>query len=242
MVFRLQLVPTLITVPALILLIGLGTWQGQRLVWKTDLIERIDRQLGQAPDVLPARIADPAAWDYRRVRVDGVLAAETELAVASRTLTGRVGWHIVSPLIRADGTAVLINRGWVPDGREREIGPRAAPFEGPVTVTGVARMPAPPGWLALDNDPAGNTWYWTDLAAMARAAGLDPAGTAPILLYAAEIGLADGSPLLAGQPVPGQVRIDIPNNHLHYMLTWYGLAVALLGVYIAYHWRRPADR
>lgn len=242
MAFRPRLVPTLITIPVLIVLIALGVWQGQRLVWKTDLIDRIDRQLTLAPAALPAAVADAAAWDYRRVRVEGVLVADTELAVASRTLDGRVGWHIISPLIRADGTAVLINRGWVPDGVERATGDRARGMEGPIAVTAVARVPQPPGWLALDNDPARNTWYWIDLAAMAEAAGLVPADTAPVLLYADQITGADGTPPPDGQPVPGQVRIDIPNNHLHYMLTWYGLAVVLLGVYIAYHWRRPADR
>lgn len=239
MVFRPRLVPTLFTVPTLIILVALGTWQAQRLAWKSDLLARIDQQLAQPAAQLPANLTDAAQWDYRRVTVTGALLAETELAIASRVLNGRVGWHLVSPLVRADGSAVLVNRGWVPDGQHRATAERAAEIPETVTITAVARVPEEAGWLAPQNDPSGNVWLTVDLRAMEAAAGLDRNTAAPLLLYLSTIMSADGQSIISDQPIPDQVRVDIPNNHLHYMLTWYGLAVVLLGVYIAYHWRRP---
>jgi len=223
---RPRLWPTLLTVPSLVVLIGLGTWQLQRLAWKTDLLDRIEARMAAAPAPLPADLDDPAAWDYRRVTATGRFRPETTLHWVARTHDGQTGVDLITPLVRDDGTAVLVNRGWVP----AETDPGAAPPPGgTVAVEGVARVPPPRGWMRPDNDPAANVWYWVDLDAMAAAAGLD--NPAPVLLQAAD---ADPDAL----PVGGRTRVSIPNDHLEYALTWYGLAVVLVGVYVAYHRRR----
>lgn len=221
--------PTVFAVPALAILIGLGTWQVQRLEWKTELLDRIDQRLALAPVTLPAEVDDPAAWDYRPVAVTGRFDHGAEMHLLARTLDGQIGLQIVTPLVRTDepqAPAVLINRGWAPESALD----RVARPEGVATVRGIAALPPRRGWLQPDNDPAENAWFWTDPPAMAKAAGL--AAVAPVVVYAAD---ADPDAL----PVGDQVRVDIPNNHLDYALTWYGLAAALIAIYIAFHWRRP---
>ncbi|MEQ8968503.1 MAG: SURF1 family protein [Azospirillaceae bacterium] len=218
--------PTVLTVPALIVLIGLGTWQLQRLAWKTDLLDRIGERMSAAPAPLPARLDDPEAWDYRRVTLAGRFAEGETLHWVARTHDGQAGVELITPLVRADGRPVLVNRGWVPEGAVDAVGP---PPTGPVTIQGVARVPPPRGWMRPDNDPDANTWYWVDLDAMAAAAGL--AEAAPVLVQAAD---TDPDAL----PVGDRTRVTIPNDHLEYALTWYGLAVVLIGVYVAYHRRR----
>lgn len=224
---------TIFTLFGLVLLVGLGTWQVERLHWKTALIERIEGRIAAEPAPLPARIDDPGTWDYRRVRLRGTWRHDDEMPIAAKTFEGRIGYHLVTPLDRADGGGtVLVNRGWIPVERlDPSTRPESRP-RGEVDVTGVARMPPPPGWMQPDNEPAANAWYWVDPDAMAARIGTP---VAPVIVEAAAGGPGE-------LPVGGQTRLHIPNNHLQYALTWYGLAVVLLAVYVAYLWRRPDRR
>jgi len=212
---------TLLLVP---LLVGLGTWQLHRLDWKQALLARIETQLAGPPRSLPAEISDPAAWEYARVRVRGRYLHEAELYLAR----GR-GWQVITPLRREHGPPVLIVRGFVP-GRFKDPASRPDGLSpGPVTVEAIARLPEKPGRFTPENRPAENVWVWRDLEAMAAAAGLE--AVAPIFLEAVE----DAS---GGWPQGGVTRLDIPNRHLGYAITWFSLAACLLGIYVAAGLRR----
>lgn len=231
--FRPSLWPTVFTVPALAVLVALGVWQLQRLEAKTALLARIDARMAAPAVAMPGVIDDPGAWDYRRVTAEGVFLHERELHLTGRTYRGRAGFQIVTPLRRTDATApgqvVLVNRGWVPlDRREPETRAEGLPA-GPVSVTGVLRRPAGPGWMQPDDDPEANLWFGVDLPAMAAAAGIAPP---PTLILEAAAG-----PEPAVLPIGGQTRLDIPNNHLQYAITWFAFAVVLAAIYILYHRR-----
>ena len=216
---------TLLIVAALAVLIGLGTWQVMRLQEKAALLDRIDTRLVEATVPLPAAVVDPTAWDYRRVEVTGTFLGDREMRVLGRIRHGRSGAHVVTPLRRADGTTVLVNRGWVPDDWQ---GPPAD--TGPMTVTGIARVPSPPGWMVLDNVPETGTWFSVSIPEMARALDLDR--VAPVVVEA--------GPTPSGTlPEGGITRVDIPNNHLEYAITWYALAGALLAMFLIHRRRRP---
>lgn len=209
-----------------ILLIGLGTWQLQRLSWKVGLIRHIQSQMAAPPVPLPAAIADPAAFDFRAVTVTGTLRPDREMRLIEQLLHGQVGDRIVEPLVRPDGGTVLVVRGWVPADRAAPASRPGSEPQGTVAIAGVARVPAPQGWMQPENQPAANQWFWIDLKAMARAAGV--AAVAPVVVYEAA-----GQ---AGQlPVGGPPIIDLPNNHLQYALTWYGLALALVVIFVLRH-------
>lgn len=233
--FRPTLVPTVMVVAMLPVLIGLGVWQLQRLDWKADLIARIEARVAASPVAMPASIDDPAAWDYRRVRVHGRFLPRSALILLNRTHDGRPGGHLVAAFERTDtGTAdgpavgppILIDRGWVPD---TTAAVTAWPVpDGDVFVEGILRTPPPPGWFQPDNDPIAQQWYWLDLPAMADALGVAPAP--PMILEAAG---GDGPP-----PIGDQTRLALPNDHLQYALTWFGLAAVLIAIYVVYHMRR----
>ena len=131
--FRPDFWPTVFLVPALALMIGLGVWQLERLAWKTDLIDRIERGLAAPPVPLPARLDDPG-FDYRRVTVTGRFDAVHAFPLLARVHDGAAGIQVVTPLLRDDdGPAVMINRGWVPlgpDGKPAAFAAalNAAPF------------------------------------------------------------------------------------------------------------------
>lgn len=230
--FRPSLGATLFTVPAVLAMLGLGTWQMERLHWKEELIQRVHARMGSAPVPLPAAVANPDDMDLRPVTVTGRLLNDRAMLVLARPRQGQVGYEVVTPLQRADGGApVLVNRGWIP--MDRRDATRGGPA-GEVTLRGVARVPAPQGWMQPDNRPGAEVWNRIDLPAMAASAGL-PA-VAPVVVEALP-GQAPGDVLPAGI----EPRAELPNNHLQYAVTWYSLAATLLVIYVVFHLRRRTD-
>ncbi|MEQ8347155.1 MAG: SURF1 family protein [Sneathiellaceae bacterium] len=229
------LVPTLITLPSLVVLIVLGTWQMERLAWKSDLLDRIHERMAGPAEPLPQGELSPAAWEYRRVTVTGRYLPAQEFHLLATSPRGNAGFHVITPLQRADdGELLLIDRGWVPAERKApEQRPGSGPPEGEVQVTGVVRKPWPQGWFVADNDVAGNLWFWPDLAAMGAALGR------PVEPYMVEVDAREDPETVF--PMGGQTRVNIPNNHLEYALTWYGFAVALAVIYLLWHRRRGQE-
>ncbi len=221
--------PTIFVIPALALLIGLGVWQIHKLDLKTELLARIEAAMSAEPAVLPETISDPEDWDYRRIRVEGVFLHEHEFHLAGRRYRGQVGLQVVTPLRRTDlaaGQVVLVNRGWVPPDRTDRTTRLEGQPAGVVTVSGIARRPPERGWMQPDNEPDANVWFWVDPPAMAAAAG---ASSTSGLILEADV-VADSSAL----PIGGQTRLDIPNNHLQYAVTWFAFAVTLAVIYLLY--------
>ncbi|MFO1062023.1 MAG: SURF1 family protein [Dongiaceae bacterium] len=230
--FRPLLGPTLFTVPAVLLMLGLAVWQVQRLHWKTALIaERTERIQADPVAALPIAAADVAAAEYRRIRLTGSFLNDHELYLAARSLRGAPGYHVVTPLRLADGTTVMVDRGWVPMERKDPASRAAGQLAGTVTLDGVIRRPLGQNWMVPDNQPARNIWFWIDLPAMARAAGID-GPVAPVLV---EAGPAANP---GGLPIGGQTRVELPNDHLQYALTWFALAIGLACVYLVFHHQR----
>ena len=223
--------PTAATLLGLIVLVGLGTWQVERLQWKEGLIAQRMAQLAAPPEALPAHSDDWAAWDFRRVSTSGHFRHDLEQLFGASARDGELGHHVLTPLARADGSALLIDRGWVPADRAHPAARREGQIEGPVTVTGIARYRGDDtaGWFTPANKPEDLMWFSYDMPAFERALGL------PLLPVVVE---ADDRPNPGGLPIGGQTRIELPNNHLQYAMTWYGLALTLLGVYVAFSIRR----
>ncbi len=215
---------------ALAVLLALGTWQMARRAEKHALIDRIVAQLQAPPVALPDRVADPAAFDYRRVSVRGHFLHDKELLLSSRTRRGIAGYHVVTPLKREGASVVLVDRGWVP--RELAAPARRAPgrVAGIVSVTGIARVPTRHGLFTPANDPARGFWLIADPAAMALATGIGPV---PGLIIE-----ADATPNPGGYPKGTAPVVGLADNHLQYALTWYSLALVLLAVVYAVRRRR----
>jgi surfeit locus 1 family protein len=226
--FRPRLWPTLITVPAVLVLLALGTWQVQRLFWKEALIA--ERQAGFTGPVTPWNdAADHLGQLYwHRVSASGRFLNDRELVLAARSMNGNPGYHIVTPFAIEGGPVLLVDRGWVPLDRK---GPGTRPqgqLEGIVTLTGILRPGHQPNWLTPNNEPDKNFWFWIDIPAMARSAQVEDRIVKEGYLE------ADATPNPGGFPIGGQTRIDLPNDHLQYAITWYALAVALIVIYFLY--------
>ncbi|RUW27074.1 SURF1 family protein [Mesorhizobium sp. M4B.F.Ca.ET.215.01.1.1] len=219
-------------------LIGLGTWQVQRLHWKEGLLQTIEQRTHSAPRPLAElekQFAATGDVDYTPVTVTGTFLHLGERHFFA-TWEGASGFDVFTPLQLDDGRFVLVNRGFVPydlkDAAKRPQGEVA----GKVTITGLARNPlaGKPSMMLPDNDVQKNIFYWKDRDAMAASAGL-PAGAGLVPFFID----ADKTPNPGGLPVGGVTIIDLPNSHLQYAVTWYGLAAALAGV-LLFRLRRPA--
>lgn len=233
--FHPRLGPTLVAVPLFLLLVALGVWQVFRLEEKAAINSYRAERAALPPAGLPA---DPAAlsrfdidrFDFRRVRVEGRLANDRELYVYEPSQEGEAGYHVVTPLRRDGAPPILVDRGWVPVSRKDPSTRAAGEVSGPVTVAGFVRRGQSQGWLTPDNDPARDSWFWFDLPAMSKAAGIDP----PATFYLE----ADATPNPGGLPVGGQTPIALPSPHLNYAITWFSLAGIFLVIYVASQ-RRP---
>jgi surfeit locus 1 family protein len=224
-VFRPTLAATLTVVPAIALMLGLGTWQLQRMAWKTDLIARVTERVAAPPVALPVALDDPAAWEFRPVTLSGQFLNDQEMLLLARPRQGQAGYEVMTPFQRADGGGVvLVNRGFVPMDKSAAASRVAGRVDGPTSLRGLVRLPQSAGLFQPDNVPGAEVWMRADPAAMAAARTLGV--VAPFLVEA-----------LPGQTpgnLPGGIepRVELPNNHAQYALTWYGLAATLAVVYV----------
>ncbi|MBI1274030.1 MAG: SURF1 family protein [Alphaproteobacteria bacterium] len=229
--FAPRLIPAIAVAGALAVLLVLGFWQLQRMQWKHDLVARIAVQMQEAPHELRFPLAgDLHALEYRRATVSGVFMHDREIFLAARSLRGQIGYQVVTPMQTLDNHYILINRGWVPLDAMQPASRAEGQIVGPATVTGVVRLPRPRSWFQADNRPADNFWFWLDMPAIEQHASI--AGLAPVILEAD----ATGNP--GGLPVGGQTRLDFPDNHFVYAITWFSLAIVLLVMYFYAHLRR----
>ena len=209
--------------------VALGIWQVERLQWKRDLIARVDARVHAPASALP----DPSNWasvtaaddEYRHVSVTGRFAQGKEALVYASTAIGP-GYWVLAPLIREDGAAVFVNRGFVPLDEKDAQSRRPVPQD-PVTVTGLLRLNEPNGTLLRSNNPDDDRWYSRDVVAMAG--HLDVTNVAPFFID------ADASPHVKadGSPIGGLTVVQFPNSHLSYAITWFGMALlSLVGGFI----------
>jgi surfeit locus 1 family protein len=140
------------------------------------------------------------------------------------------GYWVLTPLELGSGAIVIVNRGFVPIERKDPSTRREGQIEGPVTVTGFLRMPEVGNWFTPANKPARGAWYRRDPAEIARHFSL--ARAAPFMID------ADAAAVPGGLPQGGETRLVFANTHLGYALTWFGLALALLGVFTVFAGQR----
>jgi surfeit locus 1 family protein len=218
------MLPTVATVAGIVLFVTAGHWQQSRMEHKLALRTQFDAAGAVVPAALPADGVDWAAWRYRPVAVAGTFDASRQVLIDNRIEEGRVGYHVVTPLLLVDGRAVLVDRGWIAAGESRAQLPMAAPPKGPMTLRGRVNIPTP-NYVELTRDaPVGTVWQNLDPARFATATGLH---VLPIVLEQTEaIDAADK--LVRNWPAP-DFGID---RHRIYMVQWYLFAATAAGLWL----------
>jgi surfeit locus 1 family protein len=142
------------------------------------------------------------------------------------------GYWIFTPARLADGAVVMVNRGFVPEGKQNPATRLDGEVAGPVSMVGVVRWPDSPGLFTPAGDPGRNIWFSRDSSAIAAAKGVSAAP------FYVELESPDPP---GGLPRTGRLHAVLPNSHFGYALTWLGLAMVLAGVYGAWlvsNWRK----
>ncbi len=224
--------PTVVSLPIFVFALALGAWQMERREWKRDILHRIEVNQALAPLPLDDLLrGDPLRFEYGRVKVRGTFLYDKEFYLAARNNKNKVGQQVVVPLRTDDGRIVLFDRGWIPQDRKEPAKRAQGQVPGTVEVTGIVRRNQVRRQFAPENAPDRNVWFHVDVPLMRSLAGGKPDPQLDAFFLE-----ADAAPNPGGLPVGGQTRLEIPNDHLQYAITWFLIALALAGVYLAYHW------
>ena len=241
--------PTVAALVALAVLIALGTWQLSRKVWKEALIRRIDAALAGPPiEAQPAwsrgEYAGIGEIEYTKVALTGRFDHSRERHVFSagpRGAPGGIGYFVLTPFQPAGKSptglvnhSILVNRGFVPDRAKDPDRRPEAQFAASTTIVALVRHPEMRQWFDNVNDAVRNLWY---LRNPKELLGFHESSDFHTTFY---LDLLSPTPP-GGLPLPLAGKPDIPNRHLEYALTWYGLGLTLIGVYFAFARGRLRD-
>ena len=211
----------LLVLTVVVLFVNLGLWQLRRHEWRADLNAQIAAGLEQPPVAFGSLPAGERA--YRPVTVSGSYAG-ADVLLSPRNERGP-GHHVLTPLVLGDGTALLVDRGWVPYRFDTPPVPGTAPPEGEVRLRGVL-LPAAQAQAQGFRD---------DMGRLLRVRAVDPG---LILAESLRAPVVDDVFLLLREQDPPQRELPLPGSlperdagpHLSYAIQWFLFtAVALAG-------------
>lgn len=214
--------------------IMLGNWQVRRLHWKLDLIHDVATRVHTPPVATPGPVQWPqiarGQQQYLHVHLHGRFLEGKPTLVHGTSELG-YGFWVIAPLRTDRGFIVLINRGYIPADLPGTLAyAKMTPPTGEASLSGLLRFSEPGGGFLRPNRAAADQWYSRDVSVIASARGLPTAQVAPYSVDA-DAGAPDPS---GGSTWPraGLTVTHFPNNHLAYLITWYLLALGVLGAAI----------
>ena len=233
-----QLIPSLFFIIALAILVALGTWQMKRFSWKTNLVETINSSIDLPPQPLPP----PQTWkqlgldqlNYRAVKASGRFNYKDEVHIFTLVSQGKAtysgaGYWVIVPSALDGGGIVLVNRGFVPEKFKQQRTRLKSQTEGRQTITGFIKTDQGANYFTPKTDFKNNIWYTRNIKAISEHLELENA--APFLI--AQSGSASKDRL----PQPRELNVNLENRHLGYAITWYGLALTLIGVFVVFSFK-----
>jgi len=226
----------LLSIP--VITFGLGTWQVGRRQWKLDLIKDLEERLHREPIEIPENLDELIKLEYCPIKVRGEFLYDKEFIIGPRSLiidghganegkgnlisnsSTNKGYNIVTPFKLDDrDLVILVNRGWLPHKFKNPEERKKTHVEGTLELTGINRLTEKRPQFSFKNDPEKSIWNYKDLYQMA-----EYANTAPIFL--------DMMESFPGEemPIGSQTRVNLRNEHLSYIITWFGLS-GIIGFY-----------
>ncbi len=208
------------------ILFALGLWQFQRLQWKTGVLAQIDAKISSAPVALPAAPRQDTD-QFLPVKISGIITTDEINILASVKKIGP-GYRIISAFVTDDGRRIMLDRGFVATTAKNAPRPEIR-----ATIIGNLHWPDEKGSSIPDPEIKKNIWFARDIPAMAAVLN-----TEPVLVVQRQ----SSEESLVTTPFPVDSS-SIPNRHLEYVVTWWGLALAWIGMsaYLIVRIRRKTD-
>lgn len=224
--------PWCISLSSFILLLALAGWQVMRMVEKEALITHVTSRMAQGPVTLGQALGSLSghALEYTPLQVQGVWQHAKTFFVGPRSFNGGSGYHILTPLRLENGQAVLVNRGWIPEKKKAGWLAEQPKESESGMLRGIIRLPRKVGWFVPENSPEKNHWFWEDVKAMEQHYGAE---LIPVVVYSTTV-------TGARFPIPMSATPRFRNDHWHYALTWFALAIAVGGIFLL--WLRKHTR
>lgn len=245
------LVPFLFMLIAVPILLKLGWWQWEQKTHKEDLIARIESRANAMPRMVSiSELANTGTsvdeLDYTPISLTGRFLHEYEVATFTNRQEGTAkyagpGYDILTLFASKDGGVVLVNRGFVPQNLRNSAARSQGQTQGEVTITGLIRKPERRSYIDVADRPERNEFAIRDPKAIAAAKLTNELKQqyAPVIdsFY---VDLRAPMPN-DGLPSPNKTSVNIPNRHMEYVITWWGLAlvfIGMFGVFVAQHFKR----
>jgi len=217
---------TLLVIAGTLVLIRLGVWQLNRLEQRRAFNAQVESARSQSMlDLNAEQPDDIAAMEWRSVQFVGEYDFENQIAVRNQYRGDQYGYHLLTPLHYA-GTAVLVDRGWIPaDGNSTPADWRKYDEAGEVKVTGQIRLglgkPALGGVAEALPVDGSRLEIWNN-ADVAQVAGQLPYPIVPVYIQVN----ADGTD--AEPPIPFQPELELTEGpHFGYAMQWFIFAAIL---------------
>ena len=224
---RFPILLTLFLAVCTAVLCGFGVWQLQRLQWKEGLIDQAESAAALPPAPL-SEVLEAADPEFRKALVVCRGLPTAAFVELQSIHDGDPGRRLISACVpEGQGRTYLVDRGFLPDAVTER--PRVLPSSLPLSLVVELRRTPAPG--AMVPRPSQGRFFGRDNAAMAAALG--SAAPAEFTLYALSSANPEVPALIASAPPAA-----FSNNHLGYAITWFGLALALIGFYVAVLRRR----
>ena len=225
---KIPVIETVITVFCVIILIGLGTWQLQRLEWKNALIQSLQTAYDKGNDA--SIFSSPQLKDLSKTKspmaygtVSGRLLRDKAILLGPKTYDGKIGYQLIIPLMVDNNQSLFINTGWVNDLWKDTLEERLSSLPADnVRISGLIRKPDFTSFTSK-NSPENDLWFRADIDEIAAAQNIKE--PYPFILYR-NLSTPDLQDI-----IPHEKGYLPRNNHLQYALFWYAMGLCLLGVY-----------
>jgi surfeit locus 1 family protein len=232
--FQPKLIPTLATLVLLPIMISLGMWQSDKAAQKQAKLEQFEQREKDAPISISAAPVDIDTLRYRRVVVRGYYEPEFQMLLDNQIYKGQAGYHVITPLhIAGSDMRILVNRGWVPVGEDRNVLPVIESIKGEIEVTGYIQDFAGRYLELAPSDVVQESWQkvWQNLD-ISRYKKLAKFPIQPAILLLDPSSSSGG--FVREWPKP-DFRIDVNRG---YAIQWYLMSIALLVIYLVTNFKK----
>lgn len=211
-------------------LFALGVWQLKRLEWKENLIKTMEYNSRQSPVVFPFNFEPKENPEFRKVVLSGYYLHSQEIYIGAKYFGKKLGYYLFTPFMLEDQTIVIINRGWVPNNKDKQEPGEVFRSNNLTLINGIIRKTDHKQWVFPENIPEEGKWFWVDLAGIAkyfRSINNDSV-VRPILIQATDEKNEKEYPKI----LPSEFHLQ--NDHLQYAITWFSLMIAMIIMYLIY--------